>query len=144
MQNVSFSDGSDARFQTKMAYSDFLQRYPWDFYITTTFRKPRVDGIYWSGKLWKALEKMGASRAFIAVEPHKYEGIHLHALSRQHPWDDGVKPGTIWKYCFKAFGRTTVDKIDGVVAVSRYCAKYVVKENQFEFMGDKHAWLKDS
>lgn len=130
----------------KLAYAEFIQSFPWDLYTTITFRKPRVDSIYWSDKIFQVLQKFDCSRSFIACEPHKYLGIHFHVLSRHLPYLErygSSNDSPIWKYCFKAFGISTVEKVEDTYAVSRYCAKYVVKENSFEFKGDPSAWKLD-
>lgn len=129
------------RHQVKLEYADFISCFPWDYYGTITFRQARCDGLYWTKRAFQVLEKFNATRAFVAVEPHSYEGIHLHLLSRHLPKLDAS--GSLWKYCFKAFGRTTFEKIDDAIAVSRYCSKYVVKGNDFDFCGSASAWKYD-
>jgi len=128
--------------ETLHEYADFISSYPWDLYSTITFRQKRTDSIYWTGKIWNTLEKFGAVRAFIASEPHSLEGIHYHVLSAHIGEETGselftrVNPSALWRYCFKAYGRSTVDKIrNDQLAVSRYCAKYIVKGNNFDFKG---------
>lgn len=132
-------------YQLREDYKDFLLNYTWDLYSTITFRRPRYDGIFWCEKVWKVFEKFGGSRGFIAVEPHLLDGIHLHMLSRHSFYSDaGTIPRGLWKYCFKAFGRSLIEPVDNSIQVSRYCAKYVVKGNQYEFMGWPEAWKYDS
>lgn len=123
-------------------YADFIAARPWDLYSTITFRQKRSDSIYWTDKIWSVMDKFGACRAFIASEPHRLEGIHFHVLSAHFDYAAGresmakVNTNALWKYCFKAFGRTTIEKIhNDQLAVSRYCAKYVVKGNNFDFKG---------
>jgi len=123
-------------------YADFISDREWDLYSTVTFRHKRVDSIYWTGRIWGTLEKFDAVRAFVACEPHKLEGIHFHVLSAHSNFTDtnevkaDVNTSALWKYFFKAYGRSQVDKIRGdQLAVSRYCAKYVVKGNNFDFLG---------
>lgn len=124
-------------------YADFIAARPWDLYTTITFREKRTDSLYWTDKIWHVMEKFDAVRAFVACEPHKLEGIHFHVLSAHSNFDNkaeikaDVNTSALWKYCFKAFGRSTVEKIrDDQLAVSRYCAKYVVKGNNFDFKGE--------
>jgi len=123
------------------AYADYISQFPWDLYSTITYREPRKDCIYQAQRAFGVLEKFGATRAVIAVEPHRLSGVHLHCLSRHLPALDSTVP--LWKYCFKAFGRTTVESVGDTLAVSRYCAKYVVKENNVSFAGSPEAWLQD-
>jgi len=126
-------------------YADFLVTFPWDVYSTITFREKRVDSIYWSKKIFDVLTKFDATRAFVACENHQLDGIHFHLLSRHLPCPSTLEP--MWKYCFKAFGRSKIEflgeKGQSELSVARYCAKYVVKGNRFEFMGDKSAWNFD-
>lgn len=127
-----------SRTEVKHEYADFISQFRWDVYSTITFRHKRTDAMYWSERVWQFLEKFNSTRAFIAVEPHYYEGIHLHILSRHIPSLQNL--GSIWKYSFKAFGRSTIEYVDNTLAISRYCAKYVVKGNQFDFKGDAGWW----
>lgn len=126
-------------------YADFLSTFPWDIYSTITFRQKRVDSIYWSKRIFEVLSKFDATRAFVACESHRLDGIHFHILSRHLPCPESLSP--LWKYCFKAFGRSKIEFVGennkSELSVSRYCAKYVVKGNRFEFMGDSSAWKFD-
>lgn len=127
--------------EVEHAYADFLMCFPWDYYSTVTFRQTRHDGIQWAKRIWNVFDKFDASRVFVAIEPNTLDGIHAHLLSRHLPVLQTT--GSLWKYLYKAFGRSQVEAITGIMPVSRYCAKYVVKRNQFEFFGDKSAWLLD-
>lgn len=126
----------------KLDYADFISNFIWDDYITVTFRQVHRDSIQWSERLWQTLDKFGATRAFIAAEPHKLDGIHLHSLAR---WGLSESPSTahLWKYLFKAYGRNQVEPVGDVIQVCRYCAKYVVKENDFFFKGSPKAWIHE-
>lgn len=137
-----WSLGNHGPHSLKLDYGDFISTFPWDVYGTITFRQKRVDSIYWAGRIWQALSRFGASRAVIAVEPHTYEGIHLHTLSRHS--DGPVMLSRLWAYSFKSFGRSSFEAVDSVLSVSRYCAKYVVKGNVVEFEGRPEAWTYDS
>lgn len=126
----------------------------WDYFITDTFKRERRDPISSAFALWKPLhEVFGATRSFVAVEPHETGALHLHALARfglaDHA-EDAVyenslpRASAIWKYLFKAHGRNKVELAHDALAVSRYCAKYVVKDGfHYEFFGDKAAWVLD-
>lgn len=124
----------------KLEYADFISQFQWDLYSTITFRQKRSDSLYWSKRAFSTLEKFGATRAFVAVEPHRLDGIHLHILSRHIP---APSTSALWKYCFKAYGRSKIEVVDDTMAVSRYCSKYVVKGNDFDFFGGKKAWLHE-
>jgi len=131
-------DNENHQLNLKLEYADFISSFPWDLYSTITFRELRKDPFYWTGRIWETFEKFNATRAFVAVEHHRAEGIHLHLLSRHIPFL--AYSGPLWKYCFKAFGRTKIEAVDSPLAVSRYCSKYVVKGNEFDFLGSPEAW----
>ncbi|MBA7537139.1 hypothetical protein ES705_29406 [subsurface metagenome] len=126
------------------AYAEYLQTFSWDYYSTVTFRKLRRDSLAAAAKVWAVLDgKFSASRAFIAVERHVLDGVHLHLL-HQHYHELGlqsVRAYSMWLYLFKAFGRTTVEAIRSPEQVSTYCSKYVSKGEQFNLFGEPQAWL---
>jgi len=132
--------------QIRQAYAEHLQKYPWDYYITQTFRNNVRDGLRASQSFWGILErKFMATRSFIAVEPHKLDGIHLHALTR-HCFDK-INEKALWKYLFKAEGRSRVEspRFNSQALVTWYCSKYITKGDcDFHYFGDKNAWLLDS
>lgn len=128
----------------RQAYSELIHSRPWEFYSTITFRTPRHDQLSVISTLSKAFSRLEASRAFIAVEPHRMGGVHAHCLSH-HPLRKDMQAGWIWKYMFKAFGRSSVSKIkDTQSLVTWYCAKYVTKGPDYEygFMGNRDAWAE--
>ena len=127
-------------------YADFISSFRWDDYATVTFRKSRYDAIYWSNKVAKTFERFGATREVVCVEPNRLDGIHIHSLIRFGLSDVQTASQTrarLWKYCFKAYGRTQIEAVNDVLAVSRYCAKYVVKGNVVHFGGLTDAWNRD-
>ncbi len=127
------------------AYAEYLQTFSWDYYSTVTFRRLRRDTLAAAAAVWAVLDgKFLATRAFIAVERHYLDGVHLHLL-HQHYHDLGlnaVKAYSMWLYLYKAFGRSSVEQIRGPGDVSSYCSKYVVKEEQYNFFGEPQAWLQ--
>ncbi len=126
------------------AYSDLLQQYPWDYYLTVTYAIRRRDAIRAAQTLWRLLDqKFDASRAFIGAELHQLGGIHLHALTR-HLLNPAIKAISIKRYMEKAFGWTTCEPCRSEAQVSSYCSKYVSKGGQYFFYGDtQHTWLED-
>lgn len=130
------------------AYAMFVQEYSWDFYSTVTFRKLRRDSLAAAQAVWDILDgKFNATRAFIAVEQHVLDGVHLHLL-HQHYYDQqryqGVRASTLWSYLFKAFGRTTVEEIKSTEDVSTYVSKYVSKGENYNLFGEPQAWVRTS
>lgn len=127
----------------RQAYAKEIHRYSWDFYSTITFRLIHRDPIFAALRIGRALDKLDCSRAFIAIEPHRLDGVHAHLLSR-HTYRPEIKASTLWKYFFKAYGRSRVEPIKSASIVSWYCSKYVVKGDfDYSFYGDKQAWLLD-
>ena len=129
------------------SYATLIHNYPWDFYITQTYRTTRRDGIINPLRFWHILNsKFGSSRCFVAVEHHKLDGIHLHALSR-HTWNPNVSPSHIWKYLFKTYGRVRVEapRHSSTALVTWYCSKYLVKDGfEYHFFGYPEAWTGDN
>ncbi len=123
----------------KLAYADFLCNFEWDLYVTQTYRYVVREPIYACAKMYSTLEKFGATRAFIAAEPHRSGDMHLHLLARDE--FENINPTALWKYLFKAFGRAKVERVDDHFSVTRYCSKYVVKPSgHYEFFGNAKAW----
>lgn len=127
------------------AYAEYLQEFSWDYYSTVTFRKLRRDPLAAAASVYAVLDgKFLATRAFVAVERHVLDGVHLHLLS-QHYREVGhqaVKAYSMWLYLFKAFGRTAVEAIRSTEDVSYYCSKYVSKGEHFNLFGAPQAWLE--
>lgn len=129
------------------AYAQFVSEYPWDIYLTQTFKGVRHDGTNAVFAVHKKMESVfGASRGFVAVEPHKLDGLHLHALYRFPSWESNL-PYRIKTYAGKAFGFTNSVRSMNVppenFTVAMYCAKYVTKGNDFFFLGCYEAWTLD-
>lgn len=85
--------------------------------------------------VWSSLIKMNASKGFMGAEPFKQGHIHVHALvgGRRGVEDRQLikQPHEIWKSLFKKFGRSKVERIISVEDVSKYCSKYIMKEQHF-------------
>lgn len=131
---------------TRAAYAEHLSQHSWDFYSTVTFRRLRRDPFAACAAVWSVLEKFDASRAFMAVERHKLDGVHVHTLHR-HVFRGHVRPASLWRYMYKAFGRTTVESPHDGTAAAVYCSKYVTKGKEsgdsFHYFGTADAWTLD-
>lgn len=121
------------------AYAALLQSYPWHYYSSITFRKPRRDPITVGGQVSRHLQTLGSRRAFLAVEPHGSGFLHVHSLSYHESYPD-VSQHAIYRYLFKACGRTTVESIRDAGQVTAYCAKYVTKGMEYHFQGYPEDW----
>lgn len=121
-------------------YAILLATNTWDLYTTTTYRVPRRDPLRAANAFWQIMSnKFSAERAFVAVESHRLDGLHIHALT-SHELRPELRASSVWKYLHKANGRTTVEPPRGgnAALVSWYCAKYVTKADpdRYFFFGD--------
>lgn len=131
--------------EIRQAYSELLQQYPWDFYSTVTFRHARTNVLNASYHLQHSLERLDCTRAFIAVEKHGSGDLHMHLL-HTHAFSPQIRPESLWKYFYKAHGRSKVEDISAQsqAACAAYCSKYVLKSGyHYDFFGEKNAWLLD-
>ena len=138
---VSFYQGKS---EVRSAYSELLESLPWDYFVTQTFRRLRRDTIHAPAQHWEALQEAGATRAFVAVEPHYLDGLHLHTLAR-FPGD--MAEATLFhrldlrRDLKNNFGFVTVDRIKSHEQVTTYCSKYVTKGMAtYDFFGNPGAW----
>ncbi|MBA7540092.1 hypothetical protein ES705_32381 [subsurface metagenome] len=132
----------------RQQYAEWLQGYNWDYFLTSTFRRPRIEPYYAIQSVWHELQKSFVARAFLVVEPHQSGDLHIHGLAA------GAGPGwrpelalpwEIWSGLFKRFGRAKVEACNSQEAVTGYCAKYLLKQQSracdyYEVFGNKFAW----
>ena len=141
-----FENGHIASLDTRSKYSDYLQTLPWDYFATITFRRPWRDSIRAHEAVWPVLHDCGITRAFLAVERHKYPSYdcHVHGLLAGYgPEWNGPKPDIwkMWENCFHRFGRNTIEDIRNPGQVAEYCSKYVIKRlSEYGFYGQKTFW----
>lgn len=132
----------------RQQYAEFLQGYNWDYFLTSTFRKPRKEPYYALQSVWHKLREYDVARAFLVAEPHQSGELHIHGLASGFGpgWlPDIALPWDIWSGLFKRFGRSTVEACNSQEAVTGYCAKYLLKQQSrvcdyYEVFGDKQAW----
>ena len=133
----------------RQQYSDWLQSYNWDYFLTVTFRKPRFDAYYALKDVWHCLQDQNAAVAFLVAEPHRYaHNLHIHGLaSSKAGWDPAMTlPWETWGSLFKRFGRSKVEPVNEPGAVAGYCTKYVMKSqginmaDHYQAFGSKFAW----
>ncbi len=130
--------------EVRSAYSDLLQSLPWDYYLTQTYRHLHRDTISAPARHWEALQDAGATRAFIAVEPHYLDGVHLHSLAK---FPGPMATATLFhrldlrRDLKREFGFVDVDRIRDPSQVTSYCSKYVTKGPlSYEFFGEPSTW----
>lgn len=143
MKDTFYETGDEKKL--RLAYAEHIQQFPWDFYITQTFRIPRRDPIYAARRFYDVIyTHFDCDRCFVAVEPHSTGDLHLHALTRHLVSTRPDVPPGMYKYLNKAFGRVSISGVSDAVAVTRYVAKYVTKSGyHYEYFGDRSAWVYD-
>lgn len=117
--------------RTKAQYAEWLQGFNWDYFMTATFRKPRVEPYYALKAVFGELENYGVARAFLGAEPFQSGDLHIHGiLAGPAPdWRPGISlPWDIWNGLFVKFGRAKVEACNNLESVTAYCAKYVLKQ----------------
>lgn len=135
--------------QTREAYAEFLQGYNWDYFMTSTFRRPHHEPYYALQSVWHDLNhNSGVGRAFLVAEPHQSGDLHVHGLlaGTGEGWLPGLAlPWDIHQCLFKRFGRAKVGACNSQEAVTGYCAKYLLKQQSrvcdfYELFGGKREW----
>ena len=129
-------------------YAEWLQGYNWDYFLTSTFKKPRKEPYYALQSVWHVLQNDFVARAFLVAEPHQSGELHIHGLAagRGPGWrPEMALPWDIWTSLFKRFGRARVEACNTQEAVTGYCAKYLLKQQSrvcdyYEVFGSKNAW----
>ena len=133
---------------TRKAYAEWLQGYHWDYFLTSTFRSPRIEPYYALKGVWNELRKSNVFRGFLVAEPHQSGDLHIHGLvaGRGGSWQPVIDlPLDIYAGLFKRFGRAKVEAVNSRELVSSYCAKYLLKQQSrvcdyYELFGNKNAW----
>ena len=119
-----------SRFDAADELGGWLDNMEWDYWATWTFREKRSARSIRRG-LEGHIKRIGASRAFWAIESGKVNGrLHAHGLlyfARQIPpmaeaiWDD-------WWTVDGARGRAEIDRYDSECGAAHYVSEYIVKE----------------
>ncbi|MBA7592115.1 hypothetical protein ES708_34292 [subsurface metagenome] len=132
----------------RQEYAEWLKGYNWDYFLTSTFRRPRREPYYALQSVWHELRKSDVARAFLVAEPHQSGDLHIHGLAAGFApgWRPGIAlPWDIWSSLNKRFGRAKVEACNSQEAVAGYCAKYLLKQQSrvcdyYEVFGSKFAW----
>jgi hypothetical protein len=133
----------------RQEYSEWLQDYNWDYFLTSTFRRQRQEPYYALQSVWHELKKSFVARAFLVAEPHQSGDLHIHGLAAGTGggWRPEIAlPWDIWQGLYKRFGRAKVEACNSQEAVTGYCAKYLLKQQSrvcdyYEVFGTKLAWI---
>jgi len=133
---------------TRVQYAEWLKLYYWEYFFTTTFRKPRKEPYYALQHVWNELAKYFVAMSFMGVEPHQSGDLHIHGLiSGAGPgWRPEIKlPWEIWQGLFTRFGRSKVEACNSNEAVTGYCSKYILKQQSrvadyYGVFGSSKSW----
>jgi hypothetical protein len=134
--------------RTRKDYAEWIQGYHWDYFLTNTFRTPRKEPYYALQSTWHELKNHNVARAFLVAEPHQSSDLHIHGLvaGAGPGWKPEIDlPWDIWQGLYKRFGRARVEAANNHEAVSMYCAKYLLKEQDrvcdyYEVFGNERVW----
>jgi len=117
----------------KAVYGDWLATFPWDYFLTITFREPvpmrRQESVTHAvGQSLKSRYETVEMLALFA-EPHLSQNLHLHGLvklgSAENVLDNARRD--MQAYLSEKFGRSQAAYPRGRGAVTAYVAKYCVK-----------------
>lgn len=135
--------------ETKEQYAEFLQSFEWDYFATITFKHERHDTLKAISDVWEFLNAkpvQPVSRAFLAAEPHQTGALHLHGLLLANfntTWRPLPEARHLQYILDKRFGRSRIEAAREDGAVTNYCSKYVVKNNNlydYAFLGSQEFW----
>jgi len=117
----------------KEAWSEFLDRYNWDAFVTVTYREPRLPHHADSSlrEIGKVIRRHTHRHYFLGGELHVNRSLHVHGLlqlpARDPAWKR-AQGSSLWKELFERFGRSQVSPVQANEAVSTYVSKYCVKD----------------
>jgi len=122
----------------KEAWSDFLDQWKWDGFVTVTFREPRLPHHADStlNEVAKVIRRHTHRRFFLGGELHINRTLHVHGLLQLPARDPAAKrpqATDLWRELYDRFGRSQVSAVQSQEAVSSYVSKYCVK--------DLNSWL---
>jgi len=109
----------------RLEWGNWLQTYPWDYFITVTCREPLP--VHRSDSVLNAIGKQLCSRfkpemVFLGAESHISRLTHFHGLYKctervgadpEPSWLMRMRATEIWEILFETYGRSKVEKIRG-------------------------------
>jgi hypothetical protein len=127
--------------EVREGYATFLAQYPWQWFVTLTFKESQHPESAekkfrsWVHRLNQSLFGRGYRKRgegvywVLALEYHKSDAIHFHALLGYHKDLNQIASRRDWRNdWYKKHGLCRVDGIDDkLFAVTNYVSKYVVK-----------------
>ena len=121
--------------ELKDAWSEFLDRYVWDAFVTVTYRDARHAHHAQSSlrEIGKVIRRHTQRHYFLGGELHVSRALHVHGLLQLPARDPAAKRAQatdLWRELFDRFGRSQVSAVQANEAVSIYVSKYCVKDLQ--------------
>jgi len=128
--------------ELREAWVDWISEKKWDYFLTVTFRRPRVDTIACSRDVATTLDLTFESRALLMVEPHSSGFPHVHGLVRHDPFMRPTPtPWELWERFYTLYGRSKVEDVKHNYEVSKYLVKYITKDlTDWQIYGTPRAW----
>ena len=118
-------------------YGAWLASFPWDYFLTVTFREPvpmrRQESVTHAvGQSIKARYETVKMLGLFA-EPHLSQNLHLHGLVHLGASEEIVARARkdMQAYLTDKFGRSAAAFPRGRGSVTKYVAKYCVKEDGY-------------
>jgi len=118
-----------SRKEVRDAFGDWLSTFPWDYFITVTFRFPRQPhtAISTVRQVARVIRRSNTGRLFLGTELHINRTLHLHGLLEARGGPTRFSRWQLWADLYERFGRSEVREVQSREAVSLYVSKYVVK-----------------
>ena len=123
MDNISKTELRDA-------WSQWLSRREWDYFLTVTFATPRQphQAISTLQQVEKTVRRHNTGPLFLGTELHLNRTLHVHGLLQALHGPTNVLARELWREFCDKFGRSQVRTVQSNQAVSSYVSKYVTKE----------------
>jgi len=120
--------------RAQSALSDYLQRYQWDAFVTSTFSRPVHYPRQALERVSKQLFEHPSGRSFLAAEEHYLGGWHVHGLVKWYAPSDITNDYAHVRLSRLGFNR--VESLNSVGGVAGYCSKYLLKSQaDYDFYG---------
>jgi len=115
--------------EVRDAFGEWLQTFNWEYFITITFREPRLphhalSTVREAGKL---IRRHASGLLFLGTELHDSRTLHMHGLLETGGRPNEFLASVLWRQLFERFGRSQVRPVQSREAVSNYVSKYVTK-----------------
>ena len=114
-------------------WSTYLKRWTWNYFVTVTFKEPRLP--HKADRTLRAIAGVIKQRSdgnlFIGTELHLNRTLHVHGLFSPKGSTDDIQKHTahlVWRDLYDKFGRSQGRPVRYSEAVSHYVSKYVTKE----------------